>query len=66
MFIDRLTDKIRKLQNPTVMGLDPKLEYIPFQSGKECKLMAAVSAAAESILNLTKGLLMQFRISYLQ
>lgn len=28
-FADQLTDKIAELNNPTVMGLDPKLEYIP-------------------------------------
>ncbi|MEN6315298.1 MAG: orotidine-5'-phosphate decarboxylase [Clostridiaceae bacterium] len=29
MFIDRLVENIKKLDNPTVVGLDPKLEYIP-------------------------------------
>lgn len=29
MFIDKLVSKIRKLNNPTVVGLDPRLEYIP-------------------------------------
>jgi len=29
MFIDRLISKVRKLENPTVVGLDPKLDYIP-------------------------------------
>lgn len=28
-FADRLVERIRELNNPTVMGLDPKLEYIP-------------------------------------
>lgn len=28
-FADRLTDKIAEFNNPTVMGLDPKLDYIP-------------------------------------
>lgn len=28
-FADRLTDRIAKLKNPTVMGLDPKLDYLP-------------------------------------
>jgi orotidine-5'-phosphate decarboxylase len=28
-FADRLTDKITALSNPTVMGLDPSVEYIP-------------------------------------
>jgi orotidine-5'-phosphate decarboxylase len=29
MAFDRLIEKIAELQNPTVIGLDPKLEYIP-------------------------------------
>jgi len=28
-FADLLTDKIAELNNPTVMGLDPRIEYIP-------------------------------------
>ena len=58
MFIDRLTDKIRKLQNPTVMGLDPKLEYIPFSiREKNVKLYGSgFKAAAESILEFNKRL----------
>ena len=34
MFIDKLFAGIRKFDNPTVAGLDPKLEYIPAVSGK--------------------------------
>lgn len=29
MFIDKLMNRVKQLQNPTIMGLDPKLEYIP-------------------------------------
>ena len=29
MSFDRLIEKIVKMQNPTVVGLDPKLEYVP-------------------------------------
>ncbi len=29
MAFDRLIERIAKLQNPTVAGLDPKLAYIP-------------------------------------
>ncbi|MCQ2534474.1 MAG: orotidine-5'-phosphate decarboxylase [Clostridia bacterium] len=28
-FADRLTDKIAEFNNPTVMGLDPKIDYLP-------------------------------------
>ena len=29
MSFNRLIDKIIETQNPTVVGLDPKLEYVP-------------------------------------
>ena len=29
MAFDRLIDKIAEMQNPTVAGLDPKLDYVP-------------------------------------
>ncbi len=29
MFIDRLIESIREKNNPTVVGLDPKIEYVP-------------------------------------
>lgn len=29
MSFDRLIEKIIELKNPTVVGLDPKLEYVP-------------------------------------
>ncbi len=29
MSFDRLIDKIKEMKNPTVVGLDPKLEYVP-------------------------------------
>ena len=29
MSFDRLIEKIIDLKNPTVVGLDPKLEYVP-------------------------------------
>ena len=29
MSFERLQDKIREMKNPTVAGLDPKLEYVP-------------------------------------
>ncbi len=38
--IDVLIDKIRALQNPTVVGLDPRLSMIPEQSaGKPLRPM---------------------------
>lgn len=29
MSFDRLIEKIIEMKNPTVVGLDPKLEYVP-------------------------------------
>ena len=29
MSLDRLIEKIEQTQNPTVAGLDPKLDYVP-------------------------------------
>jgi len=29
MFIDTLIEKIREKDNPSVVGLDPKIEYVP-------------------------------------
>jgi len=59
MFIDNLIEKIKKLDNPTVAGLDPKLEYIPsyilnkaFKEFGETEL-----GAAKAILEFNKGLL---------
>src|SRR5665647_794613 len=52
MFIDNLIENIRQKNNPTVMGLDPLLEYVP----KHIKDMAfnehgiSVMAAAKAIL----------------
>ena len=38
-FADQLCGKIAELNNPTVMGLDPKIDYIPqfiIDEAKEC------------------------------
>ncbi|MBQ4574642.1 MAG: orotidine-5'-phosphate decarboxylase [Clostridia bacterium] len=59
MSFEILSERIAKLENPTVMGLDPKLEYIP-----ESILAAAVEeygetfkAAGEAIFEFNKGLI---------
>ena len=36
MAFDRLIDKIAEMQNPTVAGLDPKLDYVPESIKEEC------------------------------
>ena len=59
MALDRLIEGIRRMKNPTVAGLDPKLEYIP-----EPILRAAfaehgetLEGAAAAILAFNKGLI---------
>ena len=59
MFIDRLITKIKIKNNPTVVGLDPKLEYVPSfiienavnQYGNTLK------GASEAILEMNKKLI---------
>ena len=36
MSFDVLQDKIRTMKNPTVVGLDPKPEYVPPQIRRDC------------------------------
>lgn len=59
MFIDRLMRKVKKLENPTVMGLDPKLEYIPVSIRKKNVELYGnnFKAASESILEFNKRLI---------
>ena len=59
MSFDTLIEKIAEKHNPTVMGLDPVLDYIP----EEMKKRAAneygntFKAAAEAILEFNKALI---------
>jgi orotidine-5'-phosphate decarboxylase len=59
MFIDRLIEGIKKYGNPTVAGLDPKLEYIPTyireKAFGECG--KGFAGAAEAILEFNKRLI---------
>ena len=57
--MDRLIKKIVELKNPTVVGLDPVLAYIP-QYIKEKQFAAhgnTFKAAAEAILEFNKGII---------
>ena len=59
MFIDRLMNRVKELQNPTIMGLDPKLEFIP-KSIREKNLETygnTLAAASASILEFNKKLI---------
>lgn len=59
MFADRLADRIKELKNPTVMGLDPKLEYIPVSVRKRNVELYGNTfrAASESILEFNRRLM---------
>ena len=59
MSMDKLIEKIVETQNPTVVGLDPKLEYIPefikeqafIENGENLK------AASKAIFAFNKGII---------
>lgn len=59
MSLDRLIEKIVEKQNPTVAGLDPKLDYIPDYIKEECfaKYGKTLEGAAEALLVYNKGLI---------
>lgn len=59
MFADRLAEAIRQKNNPSVMGLDPKIEYIPRQvlRGAQTANGTQAAAAADAILAFNCGLI---------
>ena len=59
MSFDRLIRKIVETGNPTVVGLDPKLEYIPEELKAEAyaKYGKTLEGAAEAILSFNKGII---------
>lgn len=59
MSFDRLIEKIVKLQNPTVVGLDPKLDYVPafIKEKKFKKYGKTFKGAAKAILAFNKGII---------
>mgnify|MGYP001524268216 CR=1 FL=1 len=59
MSFDVLQDKIRAMKNPTVVGLDPKPEYVPPQMRKECydQYGETLEGAAEAIYRFNCGLM---------
>ncbi len=59
MSLDRLIDGIIKTGNPTVAGLDPKLDYIPEYIKNESfnKYGETLEGAADSLLTFNKGLI---------
>ncbi len=59
MSLDRLIDRITEMQNPTVAGLDPKLEYVPESIKDECfkKYGRSLKGAAEALISFNKALI---------
>lgn len=59
MSFDRLIDAIRQKQNPTVAGLDPKLEYIPSYIVNKAfaEYGETLEGAAAAVLDYNKGLI---------
>ena len=59
MSFDRLIEKIVKMQNPTVVGLDPKLDYVPeFLKKKAFKKYGKnLKGAAKALLAFNKGII---------
>lgn len=59
MSLDRLIEGIVKTQNPSVVGLDPRLEYVPHYilEKKAAKYGATLKAAAKAILEFNKGII---------
>lgn len=59
MSLDRLIEKIEQMQNPTVAGLDPKLDYVPEYIRRRCfeKYGETLKGAAKALLEFNKGLI---------
>lgn len=59
MSIDKLVENIRQKENPTVVGLDPKLEYVPEFIIRDAfdKYGSGLEGAAEAILRYNMGLI---------
>ena len=59
MSLDRLIEKIEQTQNPTVAGLDPKLDYVPEYIKSRCfdKYGETLKGAAKALLEFNKGLI---------
>ncbi|MDE6427160.1 MAG: orotidine-5'-phosphate decarboxylase [Ruminococcus sp.] len=59
MSFDRLIEKIIDMKNPTVVGLDPKLEYVPeyIQNKYIQEDGETLSAAAKAVLEFNKAII---------
>ena len=59
MSFDRLIEAIKRTNNPTVAGLDPKLDFIPsaIKSAAFAKYGRTLEGAAEALYEFNKGLI---------
>lgn len=59
MAFDRLIENIVKMQNPTVAGLDPKLDYVPASIKEKCfeKYGKTLEGASAALLEFNKALI---------
>ena len=59
MAFDRLIEKIVEMQNPTVAGLDPKLDYVPASIKEACfaKYGKNLDGAAAALFEFNKALI---------
>ena len=59
MFIDRLIEQIQKKENPSVVGLDPLLEYVPesMRNAAVQKYGQTAKAAAEAIFRFNQSII---------
>ena len=59
MALDRMIEAIMDMQNPTVAGLDPKLEYIPdyIKEKSFAQYGDTLEGAADALLQFNKGLI---------
>lgn len=59
MAFDRLIENIVKMQNPTVAGLDPKLDYVPASIKEKCfaKYGKTLDGAAAALFEFNKALI---------
>ena len=59
MSFDVLQDRIRELKNPTVAGLDPRIEYVPAHLQEEsfAQFGQTLEGAADAIWKFNQGLI---------
>ncbi len=59
MSFDVLQDKIRKMKNPTVAGLDARIDYVPDYIRRECdeQFSDPIQSAVEAIFRFNCGLM---------